>query len=307
VIGLHAIILTFNEELHIERCICSILGHCDSITLIDSGSEDRTAEIAKNLGASVLVNRFVTHAAQVNFAIDHFAGRGGWLLRIDADEVVNSDSWSALSEAIERADETVDGVLIRRRIHFLGRRMRHGTIEPSWQLRLWRNGRGRCEQRLMDEHIKVEGRVVRSEIIITDENLNSLTWWTAKHNAYADREAVEVLNVRYRFMKSEGLTGGVSQQARIKRRIKEKVYLRIPSGYRSILFFLYRYVFRLGFLDGVEGYYFHVLQCFWYRTLVDAKTIQIEKARSNLGLTVPQAIKYCTGISVNESMTDKLL
>lgn len=293
----HAIILTLDEEQHIGRCIDSLGGQCASVTVIDSGSKDRTVGIARERGAEVLSNPFVTHAGQVNFAIDQLAGRGGWLLRIDADEVLDADSRQTLTEAVAEATPEVAGLLVQRRIHFLGRRIRHGAIEPSWQLRLWRNGAGRCEQRWMDEHIRVAGRVARSGIVLSDINLNSLSWWTAKHNSYASREAIDQLNRKYGFMSLEGIAeGGASPQAKRRRLLKEQVYGRVPPGARALLYFLYRYLFRLGFLDGRAGWYFHLLQGFWYRTLVDAKVEEIEARAAAGGLSIIEAIRERTGI-----------
>lgn len=138
---------------------------------------------------------------------------------------------------------------------FQGRLMRHGGIFPVRALRLFRHGRGQCENRWMDEHIKVAGLTVdfRGELI--DDNLNSLTWWTDKHNKYASREAVDLLNLQYHFMPQDSvasLRGG--KQAGVKRWVKEVVYARLPGGFRAFAYFFYRYVLRLGFLDGAGGH-----------------------------------------------------
>ncbi len=219
---IHALILTLDEGQHIARCIGRIKEQCASITLIDSGSRDETVEIARSLGAEVMVNSFVTHAGQVNFAIETLASRGGWLLRIDADEILDRDS----SETLSEVGAEVDGLLVQRRIHFLGKRIRYGAIEPSWQLRIWRNGSGRCQQRWMDEHIQVVGRIVNSGVVLSDKNLNSITWWTSKHNSYGSREAVEILNLRHRlFQPGTESRGQTSPQAR-RRLISSRSMLR---------------------------------------------------------------------------------
>jgi len=300
VLSIHAIILTLDEEFHIARCIGSLNGQCASITVIDSGSTDATVAIASQLGARVLKNRWVNHATQMNFGIEALTDRGGWLLRIDADEVLDADSRETLKEAIANATDDVDGLLVQRRIHFMGQRIKHGSIEPSWQLRLWRNGRGRCEQRWMDEHIRVVGKVAKTGLVVSDINLNSLTWWTSKHNSYASREAVDVLNRKYDFMRSEDIPlDGASGQAKRRRFLKEQLYARVPAGLRALLYLLYRYVFRLGFLDGGPGWYFHVLQGFWYRTLVDAKITEIEEHAAAQGVPITAAIQQRTGIQLN--------
>ncbi len=286
-----ALILTLDEERHIARCIESLKGQCMRIVAIDSGSKDRTVEIAERLGARVLRNPWVNHATQMNFAIDAVAGVGGWLLRIDADEVLDSCSGETLQSAIARAGPETDGILVKRRIHFLGRRIRHGAIEPSLQLRLWREGHGRCEQRWMDEHIEVRGRVVRADVVISDINLNSISWWTDKHNSYASREAIEIL-----LNEQDAISPGLHWQARAKRLLKKKVYQRLPGGVRAGLYFLYRYIFRLGMFDGSEGLYFHLLQALWYRTLVDAKVHEIEARMRDGSEDAATAIAAVTGL-----------
>jgi glycosyltransferase involved in cell wall biosynthesis len=296
---IHAIILTLNEEKHLARCLASLAGQTTSVTIVDSGSTDGTVEIALAAGASVLANPWINYASQMNFGIDALAEHGGWLLRIDADEVVDPDSSTNFAAMIAKMDDATDGILVQRRIHFLGRRIRRGTIEPSWQLRLWRNGRGRCEQRWMDEHIKVAGKVEKSGLVFSDINLNSLTWWTAKHNSYASREAIDQLNARFSFLPLDSLSSAnASGQARVRRFVKERIYLRMPVGVRAAAYFVYRYLFRLGFLDGKAGFYFHLMQGLWYRTLVDAKVVEIEAFAREKDVSIVEAIRECTGIAL---------
>jgi len=298
--GVHAFVLTLNEAHHIVRCIKSVSDQCASITIIDSGSSDGTSDIARSLGAEVVNNPFVTHADQVNFATDALANRGGWLFRLDADEIVDADSRVSLVAAVRMAEAGIDGLLVNRRIHFMGQRMRRGGIEPSWQLRLWRNGAGRCEDRWMDEHVRVAGRVARSGIVASDINLGSLTWWTHKHNGYASREAIEVLDRRFGLLdrRISHENDRMDGQAGWRRWLKYNLYLRMPPGLRSVGYFLYRYVVRLGFLDGRRGFYFHLLQALWYRTLVDAKVEDILDHQCSTGDSLHASVAARTGIDL---------
>lgn len=295
---LHAIILTLDEEQHIARCIESIRGHCTSILVIDSGSRDRTLEIARDLGAETVVHPFTTHAAQVNAAIDMLADKPGWRLRIDADEYLEPGSGERMLAAIAHAPSDCAGLTVRRHISFLGRKIRWGGIEPNPQLRVWRGGLGRSEQRWMDEHIVVNGKVAATTVDMTDENLNSVTWWTTKHNGYASREAVQVLLAEA----GQAVTGEDSARLAfvpsVKRAIKTHVYNRLPLALRSMAYVFLRYVLLLGFLDGREGFYFHFLQGFWYRTLVDAKITDVKQAMRHNGLSLDAAIQQRLGISV---------
>jgi hypothetical protein len=174
--------------------------------------------------------------------------------------------------------EGIDGVTFVRRVVFQGKLIRFGGIGSIRILRLFRRGKGHCEVRWMDEHIKVSGATVDFRSAFIDENMNSLTWWTAKHNAYASREAIDLLNLKYRFIAGDGVANGVmGSQAGRKRWAKERVYSRLPKGFRALAYFIYRYVVLLGVLDGRRGATFHVLQGLWYRLLVDAKVDEVER------------------------------
>jgi glycosyltransferase involved in cell wall biosynthesis len=289
---IHAIILTLNEERHIQRCIESIRPLVSSVLVVDSGSTDRTLEIAKSLGAEVIERSWHNHATQFNHGVDHLAGKDGWLLRIDADEILEPADF----DIQKFAQSKINGLSVQRRIYFMGRRMRFGGIEASWPLRLFRNGFGRCEQRWMDEHIVVEGAVEKSNLVLSDINLNSLHWWTEKHNSYASLEAIEVLNRKYNFLGDSIVQKNrLSIQATFRRTLKENLYLKLPSGLRAVIYFFYRYVLRGGFLDGTAGYYFHFLQGLWYRSLVDAKVKEIEAMVQEQKISFKAAILLKTG------------
>jgi glycosyltransferase involved in cell wall biosynthesis len=295
---LHAIILTLDEEQHIRRCIASIQAYCTSILVIDSGSRDRTLEIAQEMGAETVMHPFTTHAAQVNAAIDMLANRSGWRLRIDADEFLESGSGERMLAAIRNATVDCAGLTVRRHIRFLGRRIRWGGIEPNPQLRLWRAGLGRSEERWMDEHIVVNGKVIATTVDMTDDNLNSVTWWTAKHNGYASREAVQVLLTEAGQADTGHDNARLAIVPSIKRALKIHVYSRLPLALRSMAYACFRYVLLLGFLDGRQGFYFHFLQGFWYRTLVDAKITEVKLAMHRNSLPLDVAIQQRLGVSV---------
>lgn len=293
------VILTKNEGSHIARAMASVASIADHVVVVDSGSTDRTVEIAREAGATVLYKPWVNHATQFNWALDQLPADTGWVFRLDADEVVTDDLAAEIKAKLASLPPSIAGVYISRRMTFLGRPIQWGGLFPVRVLRLFRHGRGRCENRWMDEHILVEGETAGFEGEIVDDNLNSLTWWTEKHNAYASREVVDLLNLEYHFMAHEtvaDLRGG--QQAGVKRWIKEKVYARLPGGVRAFLYFLYRYVFRLGFLDGKEGTAFHVLQGFWYRYLVDMKLHEVKAYMRRTDADVVAAIRDVLGINV---------
>jgi hypothetical protein len=150
---------------------------------------------------------------------------------------------------------------------------------PIWHLRLWHHSQGRIENRWMDEHIALNDPVTqRLEVDIVDDNLNSVSWWIGKHNGYATREMLDLLNQRYRFLPLDDALkhNKTDTQARLKRIVKERIYQHLPLFVRPLLYFLFRYLIRLGFLDGRKGFAFHFMQGFWYRALVDLKMLEAE-------------------------------
>ena len=294
-----AIILTLDEQRHLARCLASLKGVACEIVVADCFSTDATLEIARAHGAWVIQREWVNHAIQFNWALTQLAPDTDWVLRLDADEYLTPALIAEIQSRLPEIAPEIDGVYCGRRMTFQGRLIRHGGVFPVRVLRLFRYGRGECENRWMDEHIKVAGSTVDFAGELIDDNLQSLTWWTDKHNRYASREAVDLLNLEYGFMPHDSvasLRGG--KQAGVKRWIKEQVYARLPGGLRALVYFLYRYVIRLGFLDGQAGTAFHFLQGFWYRYLVDAKVAEVKRYMRDSGANVTQAIAAILDIRV---------
>lgn len=303
---LAVIILTKNEELHIERALGSVAAIADTCIVVDCGSTDRTIELAQKFGAEVLANPWVNYATQFNWALDQLPVDTEWVLRLDADEFVTKKLAEEVMGKLHNLPSDTGAIYISRRMAFLGRLMRWGGVFPIRVVRLFRHGKGRCENRWMDEHIRVEGKATDFHGEIIDDNLNSLTWWTEKHNNYASREVVDLLNLEYGFMPHETVADLRSgQQAGVKRWLKEKIYARLPGGFRAFAYFFYRYVVRLGFLDGKEGTAFHVLQGFWYRYLVDMKLHETRKYMCKLGVDAPTAIWDVLEIDVSSDLRPK--
>jgi glycosyltransferase involved in cell wall biosynthesis len=299
-----AVILTLNEERHLRRCIESLSGVADTVLVMDSFSTDATVEIAKSLGARVLQNPWINHSSQFNHALGQLEGDADWVLRIDADEYLSSALADEIRHRLRTLPPDVEGVLLRRYLMFMGRLMQHGGVAGVPVLRLFRRGYGRCERRWMDEHIRVKGGTVCFAAPLIDNNLNPLTWWISKHNHYASREVIELLNQEYGFLQAD-TEGSLFNRipASRKRWIKDNVYSRLPGGFRAFTYFGYRYFFRLGFLDGWQGAVFHILQGFWYRYLVDAKLAEVRQYLRDHGCPVQQAISELFGIDVTLDQT----
>ena len=279
VTDLTAIILTKNEEKHISRCLESLSGVASRIFVVDAYSSDNTVQIAKSMGAVVVQRPWKNYADQFQWAIDNADVRSGWLMRMDADEYLEPDLRAELPRLLKMLPDDVLGVYVKRKVHFYGKWIRHGGFYPHILLRIWRAGYGRIEQRWMDEHIVLPpgAKTVLAKGHIVDDNLKGITFWIDKHNKYASREAVDLLNLKYPlFPQDETLKFTEDPQAKLKRLLKEGLYARLPIGLRAALYFLYRYIFRLGFLDGSKGFIWHFLQGFWYRLLVDVKVMELE-------------------------------
>ncbi|MGG6262456.1 glycosyltransferase family 2 protein [Stutzerimonas stutzeri] len=279
------IILTYNESQHIARAIDSVAVFSTQILVIDSFSTDRTTEIAESLGAKVHQRRFINQSEQFNWALDNLQIDSEWILRLDADEIIEPDLAANISRILPALGRDVVGINLKRKHIFMDRWVRYGGRYPLLMLRLWRKGQGRVEDRWMDEHVVVQGgSTITLDGGFADHNLNDLTFFTDKHNKYATREAIEVIAQRKAlFQRDERLSGtSASHQAHIKRLIKERLFNRIPFTISACLYFLWRYIFQLGFLDGRSGLVYHFLQGYWYRFLVGAKVMELETAIANL-------------------------
>jgi len=270
------IILTFNEEKHIARCIKSLSTFTDKVFIVDSGSTDKTVEIAKGLGAKVIVNQWVNYATQFNFGIENNPFKTKWLMRMDSDEYVLPELSDEINQKLAFTPEEISGMYIKRRVIFFEKWIKHGAFYPMWLMRIWRNGHGICEESWMDEHIKLfQGNVIHLEKDLVDHNLNNITWWTQKHNLYTIREVIDILNIKYNFRDFVAVEPKLfGTQEERKRYLKVK-YASVPLFTRPIFYFIYRYFLRLGFIDGKQGLMWHFLQGFWYRFLIDVKIYEI--------------------------------
>lgn len=273
------LILTHNEERHIARALTSVASIASQVFLVDSGSTDRTVEIAEAMGAQVLKHPWTNYAQQFQWGLDNAPITADWVMRLDADEVIEADLAETIRLRLPTLPASISGVNLKRKHIFMGRWIRHGGRYPLTLLRIWRRGAGRIEQRWMDEHMLLtQGDAVTFDGGFSDINLNDLGFFTDKHNKYATREAVDILNQRHDLFPRDGADSvAASAPAAQKRGAKEGLYNRLPFGVGPVLYFLYRYFIQLGFLDGREGAIYHGLQGLWYRYLVDAKVQEFSR------------------------------
>jgi glycosyltransferase involved in cell wall biosynthesis len=281
------VVLTFNEERNLGPCLESLAGWAKEVFVVDSGSTDRTIEIAEHGGARVVVHPFDTHARQWGWALEHLPLTTDWVLALDADQRVTPELARQIVESVGRADESCAGFFMARRQVFRGRWIRHGGYYPKYLLKLFRRGAVRLDHGdLVDHHFYVDGgtRRLAGDLVEDNQNEAAIFEWIAKHNRYARLQAREELDgsstrrvVRW--------TGNPDQRtAGLKH-----LWSRLPLFIRPIAYFSYRYFLRLGFLDGKEGFIFHFMQAFWYRLLVDINLDEL-RVSSGDGVRVDQPV-----------------
>lgn len=297
-LDLSVIILTYNEEIHIQRCIENVNQIARKVYVVDCHSNDGTQEIARSLGAEVVEHDWPgNQAAQFNWALDNLPIETEWILRLDADEYLLPELIEELKEKLPLLSNDITGIFFNRRHIFLNRWMK-GGIYPVKLLRTFRYGHGRYEQRMMDEHIVLlDGNAIEFENDFCDHNLNNISWFCKKHVDYAVREAVEMLDAELNLSGHSQDESAFTNQAKEKRRKKES-YSKKPLFWRSFAYFLYRYFLKGAWRDGKEGFIFTFIQGWWYRTLVDAKILEIKKACGNDKEKIRRHIQEHYGISL---------
>lgn len=273
----YVVILTFNSAGIIVDTLLQARKVSEHIFVVDSGSTDDTLALLEQANCQVASRRFDNYSDQRNWAIDQIAARCSWQLHLDADEVLDDEAVAEIG-AIVGASGTADAYLLRRRDYFLGRRLRFSGLNP-WHLRLFRSGKARCEERLYDQHFVATGHTARLRGWLHDRNPSTLAEWTQRHNRWSDLEAAEMSSKIPPDGKARVLDARLSGDPRERRRALKRIYYRLPGTWRAIIYFFYRYLACLGFLDGRAGFYFAFFQALWFRTLVDAKLYERSTTR----------------------------
>ncbi|MBO1700815.1 glycosyltransferase family 2 protein [Eubacterium callanderi] len=268
------IILTKNEEINLLDCLKSIEGFAKRVVVIDSGSTDKTCEIAKENGADVYIHPFENYARQFNWGIDNTEIDTKWTFRLDADERLTLELRKELNGLMrQHADDDVNGVTMEAWLYFVGKKIKHGCHNKR-KIMLFKTGIGRIEDRKMDEHtILSKGRSISCKERFIHYDFKDMTHWVNKMNWYATREMQDYIEYK------NGLRTTVSDDTKISatRWKKFRIYYKFPAFLRSWLLFVYYYILRMGFMDGKEGFVYHWMYHRWYRTLVDAKILEQEK------------------------------
>ena len=268
---LTAIVLTKDEEKNLPDCLSSLRGFASRVVVVDSGSTDRTVDIAREYGADVFTHPFHGYAHQFNWGLDNAGIDTEWVLRIDADERMTEAVKAECAPILEAKRESgVGGITMEADFYMLGRRLRFGGAKKR-KLMIFRNGWGRIEQRYMDEHtILSEGRDVRIRARFDHYDFKSVGHFASKLVWYSGREVMDVLG-------AQGEEDLQNAGIRRTRKLKTGLYYRLPRFFRVLCVFIFRYIFQLGFLDGAPGLIYHFMYSFMYRFLVDAKLYEAQK------------------------------
>ena len=295
-----AIIMTYNEERNLRACLESVKDHIDDIIIVDSFSNDKTEEIAKEYTDKIYQNKWINYSKQYLWGIANTDIKNEWVLRLDADERWTKEGFDELRKIIE--EDSADGVYVKMKIFFMGRFIKHGAFYPNYFLRVYKRSKGAMEDRWMDEHIKVDGVVVHSNIDVIESNYDrqeNISLWTDKHNGYSTREAVEFLIAKHKIHEIDTVANLFGNKTERKRWMKENIYFKTPLFIRPFMYFFYRYIFKFGFLDGKEGFIFHTLHAFWYRFLVDTKVYQIEQLAKKNNQTIQEVVLDHYGMDID--------
>lgn len=303
-LDLTTVILTYNEEIHIRRCLENVCPFSKKVVVVDSPSTDGTQAICREFeNVEVVVHKYPgNQAEQFNWALDHIGIDTEWVLRVDADEYLEPELVAELQERVPALKPEVSAVVIPIGREFMGRRLRHGIVNGVTLTRLFRTGKARYELRLMDEHMNIhKGETVAFDHAIVDASRIGLRAFTDKHNNYSSREAALLLDAEFDLTKNNNphSHAEIAKEVAAKRAQKKK-YAKMPLFWRAFGYFVYRYVVKLGFLDGKEGFCWDFFQGLWYRLLVDGKVYEAKKACGNDKQAMVEYIKNKLGVKLNE-------
>ena len=287
-IQVSALVLTFNEEANIAACLKS-LDWVSEVFVVDSFSTDATVKIAESMGARICQHAFENCAAQWNWALDNLPFASEWILVLDADERVPEALREEIATTLASPAQEYSGFYLSFRNWFMGRWLRHGGLYPTWVMRLFKRSAGRFGRHGASEHLMLDGRAGYLKTPFEHCDNKPLSVWIQKHNRYADLEAEEYLREKLA-ARQEGASisaRATGTQAQRKQWVKVKVWNRLPLLVRPFLFFFRNYFIKGGFLDGREGFIYHVLWSFWVRFLIDVKILDLER-RAGAGHAVLQ-------------------
>ena len=275
---LSVIVLTYNEEKNIRACLESVIKLEAEIFIVDSGSTDQTLAICREYTTNIFHHSWTNYSEQRNWSLENLPVTNSWVINLDADHRISPELATEITQIFHKEiDPATNGFLVSRRTIFLNKWIKRGGHYPTYHAILFRAGKGRCEEKLYDQHFKVEGNVELLKGDVIDIIADSIGSFIARHNTWAELEA------RYQLAEARSdkvIEGKLFGNPIERRRYIKKKYERFPLFVRPAIYFFIRYFLKLGFLDGTEGLIFHFLQGFWFRFLVDAKIYELKKQKN---------------------------
>lgn len=274
------IILTYNEEIHLPRLLDSIKDLRAPIFILDSGSTDRTLEIAVGYGAEVKVNPFENHPKQWDFALKNFDIKTPWIIGLDADQVVTSELFEMLETFDDKKHQDINGIYFNRKNFFQGSWIRYGGYYPIYLLKMFRTGIGYSDlNENMDHRFIISGKtVVWKKGHILEENLkeNDIDFWYQKHERYSDLIAQEEIE-RMQNLRKQSLNPTLFGNPDERKAWLKRLWWKLPLGIRPYLYYGFRMFLHMGIMDDKTARRFHYLQGLWFRKLVDQKIKALQK------------------------------
>lgn len=269
------LILTFNEEENIAACLRSVVDWAQQVLVVDSGSTDKTKEIVRSMGVEVVSNTFENFSKQRNFALDQIdSSYNGWVLFLDADEYLTPEIRNEIQIAIKSNDFT--NYFLNRKFIWQGKWVKRGYY-PSRIIRLFKFGFARCEDRIVNEHLVVEGKSGYISADFIHKCRKPISFWVEKHIQRAQMEALELAQPS----KNQIQTTLFKNRVETKRWIRIHIWEKLPIFIRPFLLFFYRLFIQGGLLDGRRAFGYHFLQTLWFTMLIDIFYLEIKRNRKS--------------------------
>lgn len=271
------IIPTRNEERNVGEAIRSVIDWASEVFVLDSFSDDKTVDIARQMGACVSQRRFDNFSAQKNWALDNFPLKNEWVFFLDADERIPAALQREITQVVSYSSCPFDGFYVARQNFFMGVPVRHGGWYPDLRLILFRHRLGRYESRIVHEHIVLNGTAGRlTEALLHYNDNKGLHQYFERHNVYSTMEALEAYGQRGDGVLENHLRSSLFGAGPERRRVlKRWAYRYLPS--RPLFKFLWSYVLKRGFLDGRVGFHYSLLQSFYEYQI----SLKLRELRSN--------------------------
>jgi glycosyltransferase involved in cell wall biosynthesis len=279
-IPVSVVVLTYNEEANIQACLESARDFTDEIFIVDSLSTDKTLEIARKYTTKIYQNTWVHYAGQRQWALANLPFTHDWLFFLDADERLTPPLKQEIHGTMgeEMQNHSFGGYYVPRIFLFLGRQIRWGGCQG-----------GLKELRFCNRHHLNIGERAGHEVYISNKKVGALrepmihedkkplSAWIDRHNRYSSSQAVYLWDlIKGQKQQIQGLSFSSDRKLYLKEKFRQKIWNKLPVGMRPTLFFISKYFFRLGFLDGMAGFIYHFLHEFWFPLLIDAKLLELK-------------------------------